>query len=176
MNRRALLVCLIIISLTAVACGDEEKDQAPPPHISITYQPQPNATVLPGCKTGDLESWNEVAGTLIYTFDQESLAAVELQPFQMTNVIQRLIDLRDTIAAYPTPECATQTHAEILLTIRGMLTAFQRYANGDITQDDLREQINGAHDQINTRITELLATTQADLEARLEQERGAPQQ
>jgi hypothetical protein len=165
-----MLIVLLILSGILTACGGEEKKSpAPPRNLIITYEPQPMATLLTGCVASELESWLEVAGTLIYTFRDESLAALTLQPGEMVDTLNRLIDLRDAIARQPTPECAVQPQSQILTVIRGMMTAFQRYSNGVITQDELSQQINGAVEQINSQITVLLEAATTDLEARLEE-------
>jgi hypothetical protein len=167
-----ILLTILIGGLALAACGgDDDEDRLPPSRL-VTIQPQPEATVLPGCETGDLESWYEVAGTLVNRFGQESMAALNLEPDKVISVVERLIDLREAIAAQPTPECALSVHGEILIRINGMLTSFQRYANGDITQDELRQQIEEANLQIETDIATLLATKQKELEERLRQQRA----
>lgn len=171
MNRRLFLLCLVLISLMLAACGEEEPEErsAPPPNLVITYEPQPQTTLLPGCETADLESWLEVSGSLIYIFRDESLAAVNLEPTQMGDTLDRLIELRDTIARQPAPECALQPHSEILIVIRGMLTGFQRYTNGVLSKDELTQQINTAVEQINTHITVLLDSATTDLRNQFDQ-------
>jgi hypothetical protein len=140
-NRRCLFSILIIWSLILTACGDkEEKKVAPPPNLVITYEPQPISTLLPGCEASEVESWLEVSGTLIYTFRDESLAAINLQPDQMENTLNRLIDLRDAIARQATPECAVQPQSLIQSVINSMMIAFQRYTNGVISQEELSQQ------------------------------------
>ena len=172
MNRpaRLLFVVLLLGGAALAACGGDN-DGAPPPNRIITIQPQPDATILPGCQTSDLESWYEVAGSLITTFNRESLAAIELTPEQMSVTLNRLIDLRNAIAGQATPECAIPAQTEILLAMRSMLTAFERYANGEIPQDDMSQQIKNASDKIDTDIAALLASTQSDLEEQLREER-----
>jgi hypothetical protein len=167
---RLLFVVLLLGGAALAACGGDD-DGSPPPNRIITIQPQPDATILPGCQTGELESWYEVAGSLITTFNRESLAAIELDPEQMSVTLNRLIDLRNAIAGQPTPECAIPAQTEILLTIRGMLTAFERYTNGEIPQEDMSQQIKIASDKIDTDIAALLESTQSDLEEQLRQER-----
>lgn len=173
MKRRLLfLVCIMSIFMSGLlaACGEDESDPMPPPNLVITYEPQPMATILPGCVTGELESWLEVSGSLIYTFRDESLAALGLEPNEMVNTLNRLIDLRDAIARQPTPECAVQPQTEIMIMIRGMLLAFQRYSNGILTKDELSQQINEGSAQINSHITVLLDAAMEDFKNRLEQD------
>jgi len=122
---------------------------------------------------GDLESWYEVASTLITTFVKESKDAVNRDPADMPTIINRLTDLRDAIANHPTPECALSTHNAILLYARTMLSAFERYGNGDITRDELRPQIDSASHEIETGVFTMLAGLQTGLEAQLEQGRSS---
>lgn len=170
MKTRIFLVLLSLIGLAA--CGDDGADNAPPPNIVITIQPQPRATVVPGCEMHDLESWYEVAGTLVQTFKQDSQNGLGRSPEETASVLNRLIDLRDTIAAQPVPECALTVHSEILLEIRAMLTAYQRYVNGDLASEDLRTQIDAGGARIDTEIAALLSGTQAGLEQQLRDERA----
>jgi hypothetical protein len=170
---RIVYVLIVLLASGLVACGDSSGSGGPPPNIVITIQPQPNATVLPGCEARELESWYEVVGTLIMTFSQESAAGLGQEPPATVGVLNRLIDLRDAIAEQSTPECALNVHGEILLQIRAILTAYQRYVNGDIAQDELRVQVEAGTDRIDTEIAALLAGTQAGLEQQLREERAS---
>jgi hypothetical protein len=165
-----LLVTILAGSLALGACG-EDRDRKLPPNVVITLPPEPIATIKPGCETSDLESWYEVASTLINTFIQESRSAVDLAPADMPAIISRLTDLRDAIATQPTPECAGETQSAILLHSRTMLSAFERYGNGDITRQELRTRIDSATQEIQTRVTAMLAGLQSGLEERLAQAR-----
>jgi hypothetical protein len=173
-----LLVTILTGSLALAACG-ENRDRRLPPNVVITLQPEPIATIKPGCETGDLESWYEVASTLINTFIQESKKAVDLAPADMPAIISRLTDLRDAIATRPTPECAGATQNAILLYSRTMLSAFERYGNGNITRQELRTKIDSATQEIETGVTSMLAGLQSGLEEQLAQARtpqvAAPQ-
>ncbi|MBN1202343.1 MAG: hypothetical protein JXJ20_10850 [Anaerolineae bacterium] len=175
MNRRPLF-CFLVFAVTLAgwlalaACGGES-DEGPPPNIEITYQPLPEATVLPGCEVGELESWYEVASTLLYTFREESLAAVDVEPYLLSPIIDRLVNLRDTIARQPTPECATLAHGEIVIVVRRVLEAYQEYANGDINQDDLRKIVEQGSEDIDAHVTALLSGIQVDLEYKLREQR-----
>ncbi len=174
MNRRFLLLIAVLLGGPLLAaCGSDNKSNDLPPNVIITLQPQPDATIVPGCPTRDLESWYEVAGTLVFTFTDESMQAVELQPQDMPSLINRLSTLRDAIAGQPVPECAMPVHTEIIIHIRGMMTAFQRYGNGELTQDDLRAQIGQAKTEIENQVAAMLADTQAGLEDQLQQQRAA---
>jgi len=174
---RVLSILLLIASLTGslllAACGDKtdgDKKQLPPSTV-ITLEPEPLATVQPGCQAADLEGWYEVASTLINQFVKESNEAVTLAPDDMPPIIARLTDLRDAIASHPTPECAMSTHSAILLHARTVLSAFEHYGNGEITRDELRRQIDSASQEIETGVAAMLAGLQSGLEVQLEQER-----
>ena len=167
---KRFLIVLVCVALLA-ACG-ESGDKSPPPNIVITIQPQPDATIMPGCETADLESWYEVAGSLIQTFRDESEKALGLSPEQTMPVLSRLIDLRDAIALQPAPECALTVHSSLLVQVRTMLTTFQRYINGDIDEEALRSQITESNRHIDTEIRGLLAGTQAGLEQQLREDRA----
>lgn len=169
------VVVLLLIAGSLAACGDDD-DRSPPPNVVITIQPQPEATIVEGCPTADLESWYEVAGSLIETFSREARGALGLEPQQMPQVLNRLSELRNKIARQPTPECAITAHSEILLTVREVLNSFQRYTNEEITQDELRQQVESATIHIDTEIAALLEATQAGLEEELRKERDAARQ
>lgn len=170
MHRYISLALLVILVCSAAACNSNKERSEPPPFVPITYEAQPLSTVVPGCAATDLESWNETVGTLIYSFSDEAKKAIDLQPHLLGPVLTRLIDLRDAIAGHPTPECAINIQSQILIAMRQMLTALQRYANLEISQDALREQINNADQQIQGEITQLLQTLQPELQTLLERE------
>jgi hypothetical protein len=165
-----VLVTILIGSALLGACG-EDKARKPPPSVVITLQAEPLATVETGCVTADLESWYEVASTLIATFVSVSKDAVNHDPADMPGIINRLTDLRDAIASRPTPECALSTHNAIMLNARTILLGLQRYGNGDITQQELRTQIDSATQEIETGVTSMLAGLQSGLEQQLAQAR-----
>ena len=178
---REMLIGLTLLMLILSACGsDSSSDDNDPvnsdatPRRVGTLAPQPDATVLPECVTGDLESWYEVAGSLLTTFTTESRDAVALPREEVPLKINRLTELRDAIAEQPTPECVVQIHAEILIRMRGILVAFQRYGNGEISQEELRHQIDESTSQIETDVTALLDETAIVLEDQLRQERQNP--
>lgn len=165
-----VLVAILAGSVLLAACG-EEKARKPPPSVVITLQAEPLATVETGCVTADLESWYEVASTLIATFVSESKNAVDRDPADMPGVVNRLTDLRNAIANRPTPECALSTHNAIMLNVRTILIGFQRYGNGDITRQELRAQVDSATQEIETGVTSMLAGLQSGLEQQLAQAR-----
>jgi hypothetical protein len=168
-----LLITSLAGSLLLAACGDKSDgdEKILPPSTVITLEPEPLATVRPGCEAADLEAWYEVASTLINQFVKESKDAVTLAPGDMPPVVTRLTDLRDAIADHPTPECALSTHSAILLHARTVLSAFEHYANGDITREELRSQVDSASQEIETGVAAMLAGLQSGLEVQLEQER-----
>ena len=169
-----LLVLILTAGLVLAACGTDE-DTSVPPSIVITIQAEPVGTVLPGCETAALESWYEVAGTLINTFNQESKAALDFKPAQLPSVIDRLTVLRNAVGEHPAPQCAVTVHDLILLHMRVILSAFQQYANGDLSHDDLRSQVNAASREIETGVATLLARTQVGLEQQLQDQRATQQ-
>jgi hypothetical protein len=172
--RRFALVGLFLSALMLAACGSEKRTDVPS-NLVITIRPRPVATVLPGCVTIELSDWYEVAGTLIGTFRAESGAALDRAPDEMGPVIQRLIDLRDAIANQPVPECALQAHGEVVATTQEMLTAIQRYVNGDLNGDELEEQIAAGSARIETDVANLLASVRDTLDDQNRRERQTPQ-
>lgn len=161
-----ILFNTVWVMLLVTACGDDERND-PPPNVAVTVQVPPEGTVVPGCAADVLESWYEIAGTLITSFRDESAEAVALPPAQLTTRFERLQSLRDTIAQSPTPECALDVHSRILTLMRDMLTDFQQYINGDMTQEQVTAAINEANAEIDGEISALLATTASSLEERL---------
>jgi hypothetical protein len=173
---RALSILLLTTILTGglllAACGDKtDGDKKLPSSVVITLEPEPLATVKPGCEAADLETWYEVASTLINQFIKESKDAVTLAPGDMPPIVTRLTDLRDAIADRPTPECALSTHSAILLHARTVLGAFEQYGNGDITRQELRSQVDSASQEIETGVAAMLAGLQSGLEVQLAKER-----
>lgn len=171
MSRRLLLALIILGGGLLAACGGDD-DQDLPPSIVITINAEPMATMVPGCEPDEVEAWYEVASTLIFTFKDDSLAALEASPEEVPSVINRLLELRDRISNQPAPECAFMTQNTILLYTRQVLTAFQRYANNDLSLDDLRAQVEGAARDIDTVVTDLLEQSAENLEQRLREERA----
>ncbi len=169
----AVLLGVLVIS----ACGDDGDNL--PPSVIITIQPEPVATVLPGCVSTDLEGWYEVVSTLIITYRDESRAAVDVEPAEVAPVVNRLVELRDAMGRQPAPECAVLTHNMVMLYVRDILTAYQRYGNGVLSHDALRTQIDASTGEIDTSISDLLKTVQGTLEQELADTRateGAPSQ
>ena len=173
--RRSVLVVfgLLFSAVSLAACGSEKRDDTPP-SLLITIRPRPVATVLPGCVTLELSNWYEIAGTLIGTFDDESSAALGRAPDEMGPVLNRLIDLRDAVADQPVPECALQAHGEVVLTMQEMLTAMQRYTNGELTAE-LEERIDAGSARIETDVATLLASARGTLEDQLRHGGKSPQ-
>ena len=167
----AVLVSVLVIS----ACGDDGDKL--PPSVIITIQPEPVATVIAGCTSTDLEAWYEVVSTLITTYRDESRAGVNVKPGDVGPIVNRLVELRDVIGRQPAPECAVLTHNMIMLYIRDILAAYQRYGNGDLSQDGLKAQIDASTSGIDTSVVSLLSTVQGTLEQELADTRateGAP--
>jgi len=169
-----VLLGLLFSAVSLAACGSEKRDDSPP-SLLITIRPRPVATVLPGCVTLELSNWYEIAGTLIGTFRDESSTALGRAPDEMGPVLNRLIDLRDAIANQPVPECALQAHGEVVLTMQEMLTAMQRYTNGELTAEELEERIDAGSARIETDVATLLASARGTLEDQLRHERESPQ-
>jgi len=166
-----LLAAALLGGLLLPACGDDVGSD-PPPSILITVQPEPLGTVLPGCEPGELESWYELAGSLVVTFRDESLSALDGLPDTLVPALLRLSDLRDAIAAQPAPECAMLAHNAILVHVRQTLDAFQSYATGTLAEDALRAEVQAAADTISTSVAGLLDTTHIQLEADLREQRA----
>jgi hypothetical protein len=170
---RSLTAVLLALAGTVLlaACGD--KDKTLPPSVVITVQAEPVATLLPGCGTGEMVSWYEVASTLIGTFKDESLRAIDSSPQDIATLINyRLIPLRDKVGETPAPECAAVAHNTIMEYMRQILDSFQRYANGATNQKTMKSEVQAAAKEIDNTITPLLTGTQASLEQRLREERA----
>lgn len=181
MRLRSLTGCLILAaalagSVVLGACGTDE-DPGPPPLVEITLQPQPLATILPGCDNHELGEWLEVTGTLIYSFGDEALAGLERAPENVAPLVGRLTDLRDQIARQPVPTCADQIQREILHIVGGMLDAYQRFGNGEIDQAALREEVRFGRQQIDVEVAAMIDNTAQQLEAEFDDARaqGTPQ-
>ena len=171
-TRSVLLLAVTLLGgLLLPACGDDVGGN-PPPSILITVQPEPMGTVLPGCEPGELESWYEVAGSLVVTFRDESLSVLDGLPDTLIPALLRLSDLRDAIAAQPAPECAVLAHNAILVHVRQTLDAFQSYAAGTLTEDALRAEVQAAANAISTTVAGLLDTTRIQLEDNLREQRA----
>ena len=166
-----LLVAALLGGLLLPACGDRVSSD-PPPGIPITIQAEPLGTVLPGCQTGELEDWYELAGSLVVTFRDESLAALDGLPDTLVLALLRLSDLRDAIAAQPVPECAMLAHNTILVHVRQTLDAFQAYAAGKVAEDALRAEVQAAAEAISTTVAGVLDTTRTQLEQGLSEQRA----
>lgn len=173
MNRpRSFFVLLLVLisTLLLAACGGKSKKNLPP-SVIVTVQAEPVSTLLPGCKTDEMVSWYEVASTLIVTFKDESVKAMDLAPADLPVVINtRLIPLRDKIGEQPAPECASMAQNDIMLYMRQVLQALQGYANGDLSKEDMHSQVQAAVNQIDNTVMPLLSGTQASLEQRLREE------
>ncbi|MBI5961539.1 MAG: hypothetical protein HY866_22555 [Chloroflexi bacterium] len=167
----ALLALLLIGGLALTACGEDKKSDVPP-SIVITVRAEPVATLLPGCKTEEMVAWYEVASTLIFTFKNESQAALELSAVEVPPIIGRLTELRDAVGSQPAPECASMAHNAIMLYMRQILEAYQSFTNGDISKDEQTMAVNAAINEIDNTIGPLLSGTQASLEQRLREERA----
>jgi len=165
-----VLVTILTGSALLAACGEDTVRKLPP-SVVITLQAEPMATVETGCVTANLESWYEVASTLIGTFVSVSKDGADRDPADMPGIISRLTDLRDAIASRPTPECALSTQNAIMLNARTILISFERFGNGDITREELRTQIDSATQEIETGVTAMLAGLQSGLEQQLSQAR-----
>lgn len=172
--RHLLMLGLFLGALVLAACGSEKTGSIPGSTV-ITLRPRPVATVLPGCGTGELSDWYEVAGTLIGTFKDESNAALDREPDVMGPVLDRLIDLRDAITNQPVPECALDAHGEIALAIQEMLTAFQRYINGDLDADGLAEHVTAGSTRIESDVADLLGSVRGTLDEQNRRDRQTPQ-
>jgi hypothetical protein len=87
-----LLITSLAGSLLLAACGDKSDgdEKILPPSTVITLEPEPLATVRPGCEAADLEAWYEVASTLINQFVKESKDAVTLAPGDIPPVVTPL--------------------------------------------------------------------------------------
>ena len=169
--RSIIAVPLALILIAALAACGGDKDKKLPPSIVITVQAEPVATLLPGCQTGEMVSWYEVASTLIGTFKDESLNGVDLSQQEVATLINyRLIPLRDRIGSQPAPECAAVVHNTIMQYMRQILDSFQSYANGVVGKKEMKSQVEAAVKEIDNTITPLLTGTQASLEQRLREE------
>jgi hypothetical protein len=167
------LICLLLAGLMLLAaCGKDKELRDPPPGIVITIQPQPDATVMAGCQTGELESWYEVTSSNLASFRQASQAGLNSSQVDAAGVFNRLLNLRDAIARQPTPECTVSVHGIIMQQITETLTAYQEYVNGELSQAGLRERVEAANRSIDTEIAGLLAGTQAGLEQQLAADRA----
>ncbi len=156
-----------VASLGLGACGDEDDHRSVPHSVVITLQPEPLATIVAGCDTSLLESWYEVAGTLIQTFADESRQGVNNSPQGVIPVLTRLFNLRDAIVTRPTPECVVMVHNAIMLQIRATVEAYQWYSEGQISQADLREKVDAAATAIDTDIMSMLKNTRVGLDQQL---------
>lgn len=166
-----LLVAVLLSGLLFAACGDRMSN-SPPPSILITIQPEPLGTVLPGCQPDELEDWYELAGSLVMTFRDESLAALGKLPNTLVPTLLRLADLRDAVASQPVPECAALAHSTILTHMRQSLDAFQAHAAGTVAEDALRGEVQAAADAISTTVAGLLENTRLQLEDSLSEQRA----
>jgi len=166
----AVTLALILVTTLLAACGND-KDKKLPPSIVITVQAEPVATLLPGCQTEEMVSWYEVASTLITTFKDESQKGIDLSQEEVATLINyRLIPLRDRIGGQPAPECAALAHNTLMLYMRQIIEAFQKYANGDLDKKDMKSQVGVGIQEIDNSITPLLSGIQASLEQRLREE------
>ena len=170
-----IILVMVVASLGLSACGDDDGQRTLPRSVVVTLQPEPMATVLPGCDTVAFEAWYEVVGTLVQTFADESRQGVETTPEGAISVLNRLLDLRDAIASQPTPECAAMVHNAIMLQVRITLEAYQWYSERSIMQDELREKVEAAAGAIETDIAAMLQGSRIALEQQLYNERATQQ-
>jgi hypothetical protein len=145
------------------ACGKKEKKSPSESNVSNPTLKAPVATLLPGCDVRGLENWYEITSTLLNTFKQESLAAVDSAAQGGAPDVERLISLRDAVAEQAVPECVTQTQDEVMARMNKIVAAFQGYASGAITLDDLRQQVQQAVDEINTVVADMLKGVETNL-------------
>ena len=151
-TRSVLLLAVTLLGgLLLPACGDDVGGN-PPPSILITVQPEQLGTVLPGCEPGELESWYEVAGSLVVTFLDESLSVLDGLPDTLIPALPP-IGLRDAIAAQPAPECAVLATAIFVHAPDARrLPVLRRW---DAHRDALRAEVQAAADAISTTVAGL---------------------
>ena len=149
---------VLILAILLAACGGSD-DPGEAPIMRITIQAQPVATVRPGCDAVELQDWLELVGTLVYTYDREANAGLDLPKEDVMPVLDRLIDLRDRIATQPVPDCASEVHNQIVGAMRGELLGYQRYANGDLTQEQLRIEVEASSQLIQNEVTAMIDNT-----------------
>jgi hypothetical protein len=180
-NRYRLFSVLMLVALIGglglAACDDEDDlERLPLPTVMITFEPQPEVIVVPGCTTDELEDWYELASTLLNMVVDEAMDATDREPGEVAPFVARLIQLRDAIARQPVPECVSQIHSDSLIIARGVLMAFQNYGNGDIDQTTLRQRVEDAERQVKTEMADQYNVIEADLQERFEQRAQQEQQ
>jgi hypothetical protein len=173
-SRRLLYILMLAIlagGLVLAACGGDDDNNNTPPYIRPSIQPQANTTVLPGCEAYELGDWYEVAETQIKSFSQESLNALNLAPDDTGDIRNRLIDLRNRIGQQNPPECALHAHNEILARTDAIIAAFDAYSREEISQEELRQQVEALNAEIGSEVTALLTGTQTRLEEQFKYQR-----
>lgn len=174
MNYSTRLLSLLLIAAFALSACGGTSDNPPPRTIAVTFPVLPQATLLATCATSELENWYEVTSTLLDTFMTESELALDRPPAEIPTLTNRLIDLRNAIAVHLVPNCVTDLHMHIIAALQDLLDAFQRYANGDSTADEMREQMTLVRSQIEAELAPWLAQIELGLEERLDIERETP--
>jgi hypothetical protein len=167
---RICLFLFLLMTLLLSACGDKDDDNTVlPPSRQITLQPQPNATVVPGCETSVLESWFEIVSANLDEFSRVSTDALSKEGPDLAAQINRLSELGFAIAGQPVPEdCALTARGQIMIPVQAILTAYQRFVNGEIGHDALNEIVTSSSTALEQEIVGVLGGVQGRLEEQLQ--------
>ncbi|MGQ9850508.1 MAG: hypothetical protein ACUVSU_10725 [Aggregatilineaceae bacterium] len=172
MNRVCRIGVAVLSLLVLVSCGKRAQPSLPPGR-SVPLPPiSANITIVAGCDVEVLENWYEVTTSLVQTFQVESLAALDMAPEQQDTALAHLADLHRKLVAQPVPECAAVVHSTAVVHVEEIEHAFQRYADGDLAAQALRDQVTARVQSLRTDTAALMDSAATLLSQLLEERRA----
>ena len=172
MNRVCKIGMVVLSLLALVSCGKRAQPSLPPSRSMPLSPISANITIVPGCDVDVLENWYEVATALVQSFEVESLAALDMAPEQQYTTLGHLADLHRKLVDQPVPECAAMAHGTAVVHVEEIERAFQRYADGDLDAQALRDQVTAGVQTLRTNAATLMDSAATLLSQLLEERRA----
>lgn len=147
MKRQLTLVAILLVALVLSSCRENKpKTDGTSGSISVTIPVAAPRTIIEGCPSSELEDWYEKNFFNMQGFVDEaelrSRTADNDQRDQMDFVLDRLVSLRNTINNAPTPTCVEVRHQTIVDTMQFIIDQFQKFANAEISAEDLESAVS----------------------------------
>lgn len=119
-----------LVLLSACAAGNvTEVPEAPP--ITIVAQPTPVAEGV--CEdTSSLEQWAQSAHFISQEYGNILTSIANESRVEMYDDVLRLVELRDTFASSPAPDCAVDAQNQLVGVMDEIIETLQSYVNADL--------------------------------------------